>query len=249
VERNLIVTINNYPYFKYGEESIESFRNAATNWSCDFYEKKSSEDPKLPGPKIFWDKLWVLNNFKNYDNVLYLDSDCVINSKSPSIFNETDENNDLFVVMDGNPGRFENDYFRNIFSRNFSNKDNEHELFPKVFKKFTINDYFEKYFNSGLMLFKPKNISKYLNILNRLTENKEILDLFKERLDDQNFLNAWALEVGVKIKYLDNRWNWIAPDISEEYESMFLGPMIPNIYHFCGTDLSKERLKTYNRWR
>lgn len=249
MDRNLIVTINNYPYFKHNEESIESFRNAATNWSCDFYEKKSSEDSNLPGLKFMWDKFWILNNFKDYDNVLYLDSDCIINSKSPNIFNEADDRYDLFVVIDGNPGRFKDDFFKNIYSYNFSNKCNEHELFPEIFTNFTVDSYLKNYFNAGLILFKPKKIFKYLDSLNEFTKKIEILDLFNKGLDCQNFLNAWTLEVGIKIKYLNNSWNWIAPDISEEYETMFLGPMIPNIYHFCGTNLSKERLKTYDRWR
>lgn len=249
MEKNIIVTINNYPFFKHNEESIESFRNAATNWSCDFFEKKISEDSNLPGIKFIWDKFWVLNNFKDYDNVLYLDSDCIINSKSPSIFNEVDNDYDLFVVKDGNPGRFKDDYFRNVFSKNFSNKINEHELFPTIFKKFTIETYLDRYFNTGLMLFRPKKILKYLNKLNETLKSEEFLELFRNGLDDQNFLNAWSFENDMKIKFLDNTWNWIAPDIAEEYESMFLGPMVPNIYHFCGTNLSKERLKTYNRWR
>jgi lipopolysaccharide biosynthesis glycosyltransferase len=249
MERNIIVTINNYPNFKSNEESIESFRNAATNWSCDFYEKKTHEDSKLPGKKFFWDKFWILNNFKEYDNVLYLDSDCVINSRSPSIFNEVENDYDLFVVLDGNPGRFSDDFFKNIYSKNFSNKANEHNIFINIFKKFNVETYVENYFNAGLMMFNPKRFSKHLESLNNTINSEEILKLFNNGLDDQNLLNAWVLESGVKIKYLDNTWNWIAPDISQEYETMFLKPMIPNIYHFCGTNLSKERLKTYNRWR
>jgi lipopolysaccharide biosynthesis glycosyltransferase len=249
MERNIIVTINNYPNFKSNEESIESFRNAATNWSCDFYEKKTHEDSKFTGKKFIWDKFWILNNFKEYDNVLYLDSDCVINSKSPSIFNEVENDYDLFVVLDGNPGRFVDDFFKKKFSVNFSNSSGEHKEFPKIFQKFNIETYLKNYFNSGVMLFKPDRFSKHIKSLNTFLFTKEIIELFNKNMGDQNFLNAWALESGLKIKYLDNTWNWIAPDISQEYETMFLKPMIPNIYHFCGTNLSKERLKTYNRWR
>ena len=66
---------------------------------------------------------------------------------------------------------------------------------------------------------------------------------------DQSLLNAWVTADGLDLKLLDNTWNWIAPDCVEEYENLYLGPMQPNIYHFCGAHLAKERCETYDRWK
>lgn len=248
MNRNLLVTINSYPNFEFNKQSIESFRFAANKWGCDFYEKTYSENNGLPGKRYIWDKFWILNNFTNYDNVLYIDADCIINTKSSSIFDEIDDENDFYVVLDGNPGRFENDFYKNIYSKNFSNKSNEHVLFEKMFDGFNIEDYLKNYFNAGMMLFKPKKIKKYIEQLNSFVITDEVLNYFNNDGEDQNLLNAWILNTDIKIKILNNKWNWIAPDIHDEYE-MFLGEMKPNIYHFCGTNLSKERLTTYDRWK
>ena len=65
---------------------------------------------------------------------------------------------------------------------------------------------------------------------------------------NQNCLSAFMSGRNEKVKILDDTWNWIAPDISQEYNK-FMGPMVPNIYHFCGTNLAKKRLETYDRWK
>ena len=166
MNRNLIVTINSYPNFEFHKQSIESFRFAANRWKCDFYEKTYSEENGFPGKRYIWDKFWILSNFTNYDNVLYIDADCIINSKSPNIFNEIDDVHDFYVVVDGNPGRFEDDFYKNIYSKNFSNKSNEHVLFKTIFNSFNIENYLNNYFNAGVMLFKPKKIKKDIDMFN-----------------------------------------------------------------------------------
>jgi lipopolysaccharide biosynthesis glycosyltransferase len=248
MERNLIVTLNSYKNFEFNNQAIESMRHAASRWNADFYEKTYFESDELPGKKYIWGKFWIFNNFENYDNVLYLDSDTIINSKAPNIFNEIDNIHDLYVVLDGNPGRFENDFFKKDYVYNFSRKSNSIETFFKKIKNFNEEKYFNKYFNSGVILFNVKKFKIYFNEFLKFLNDDEIRDYLQNGGCDQDMLNAWFSTKDIKIKYLDNTWNWIAPDIVEEYE-MFLGSMIPNIYHFCGTNLAKERLKDYDRWK
>jgi lipopolysaccharide biosynthesis glycosyltransferase len=246
--RNLIVTLNSYEEFKYNEQSIESMRHAARRWGADFYEKTYFEDENLPGKRFIWGKFWLLNNFENYDNVLYLDLDTIINSNSPNIFNETNDRDILYVVLDGNPGRFKNNFFKKNYSYNFSIRNNSINIFNKIIDFFDEKKYFDHYFNAGIILYKPKKFKPHFEEFLKFIKNDEIQEYLKNGGGDQNLLNGWFSTKNIDIKYLDNTWNWIAPDIVDEYD-MFLGPMKPNIYHFCGTDLSKERLKTYDRWK
>jgi lipopolysaccharide biosynthesis glycosyltransferase len=248
MKRNLIVTLNSYEEFKYNEQSIESMRHAARRWGADFYEKTYFEDETLPGKKFIWGKFWIFSNFENYDHVLYLDSDTIINSKAPNIFDEIDHIHDLYVVLDGNPGRFENDFFKKTYVYNFSRKSNSIETFLKKIKNFNEEKYFDNYFNAGVVLFNVQKFKPHFNEFLKFLNDDEIRNHLHISGCDQDILNAWFSTKDIKIKYLNNTWNWIAPDIADEY-GMFLGPMIPNIYHFCGTNLSKERLKDYDRWK
>lgn len=245
---NIIVTINSYPSFEFNKQSIESFRYAANRWNCDFFERINRYDPKYPTKSYIWDKFWVLSNFQNYDSVLYLDSDCIINSISENIFDQVDDEHDVFVVLDGNPGRFKNDFYKKTYSKNFSIKANENIIFHNMFENFNEKNYYDNYFNCGMFLFKPKNMKDYMDSFFQKIMDEKIMKYFAEGNDEQNFMNAWFLEQKIKTKFLDNTWNWIAPDIVDEFE-MYSGRMVPNIYHFCGTNLSKERLKNYDRWR
>lgn len=249
MKRNLIVTLNSYEEFKHNEQSIESMRHAARRWGADFYEKTYFEDSNLPGKKYIWGKFWLLNNFSNYDNVLYLDLDTIINSRSPNIFDEVNDEDVLYVVLDGNPGnRFKDDYLKKNHSYIFATKSNSVETFTENIKNFNWDSYFNNYFNAGMILYKPKSFKRYFEELLNFIQNEKIQNYLNNGGCDQDLMNAWFSTKDIKIKYLDNTWNWIAPDIADEYE-MFLGPMKPNIYHFCGTNLAKERLLTYDRWK
>lgn len=249
--RNLIVTVNAYDKFQFNSQPIESMRNAASRWGADFYEKTYFEHETLPGPRFIWAKYWCLSNFAKYDNVLYLDYDTIINERSPSIFEEIDDMNSLYAVIDGNPGRFEDDFFKKNNVPVFATKRNAVEVFTKNIKNFTIEKYLENYFNTGVMLYKPKQFKPIFDEFLRFIQNNSgILEYLNNQGCDQDLINAWFSSNNIPVKYLDNKWNWIAPDIDIEYnENMFLGDMIPNIYHFCGTNLSKERLHTYDRWK
>jgi len=249
MSNNLILVINAYENFSYNSQSIESIRCAANRWKCDFIEITDLKYESLPH-KLFWNRINLINKFNFYDKILFLDSDIIINAKAPNIFNELTVE-DLAVVLDGNPnGRFENDWFKKQFSTHVMNLENCVDVFKTEIPNFNYDDYWNNYFNMGVMLINPKTISKSLNRLKiNIFNNKNFYELLQKGWHtEQNFFNAWLTNDGLNIKILDNKWNWLAPDISDEYD-MFLGEMKPWIYHFCGTNLSKERLNTYDRWK
>ena len=96
-------------------------------------------------------------------------------------------------------------------------------------------------------------LKKFFNdIIKELVEastNEELnITLHNEWIFIQNLISAVLSTSDLKLKTLADTWNWIAPDINLEWD-MFCGPMHANIYHFTGTDGSKETLKTYEGWK
>lgn len=245
---NLILVINAYDEFSKNSQAIESIRCAANRWKSDFLEITKLKYESMPH-QLFWNRIDLIDKFKMYDKILFLDSDIIINSKSPNIFDELIDE-DLAVVLDCNPnGRFENDWFKNQYGYYVMNLENCVKVFQNEIPNFNDEEYYKNYFNMGVMLMNPKTISKSLNKLKgKIINNKNLYNLLSKGWHtEQNFFNSWLGSDNINIKTLDNKWNWIAPDIADEYD-MFMGDMKPWIYHFCGTNLSKERLETYDRW-
>ena len=250
MENNLIVVSNIFSEFKFNNQNILSIRHAAHRWGCDFLEITHEKlNPKLDGLTVLGQtRFRMMTDFNDYEKVLIVDPDIVINSTSPNIFDELTPEYDLAVVKDGNPGRFQNYDFK---SRHVDPFVAPHgiDMFEKYIIDFNFEKYIENYFNIGVFLFRPKQIFpetvKMINLIHKYPEFIEGIN--KTGFIQQNLINAWFTFSNTNIKILDNTWNWIAPDIHLEFD-MFMGKMIPNIYHFCGTNLAKERMNDYQRW-
>ena len=271
--KDLIVTINcwrgDIERWSKTSNSIESIRQAAQRWGADYFEHSTIKYAEYNPPggirkaggtggwngfltTFLWQKIWIIENFTNYDRVLIIDTDTIINSKAPSIFEELG-NSDMAAVLDGNPGRMpqSGDYFRHTFAYNNSRMGGELDIF-KAIPGFNEKDYWENYFNAGVMVYNAKVMGLRIEGLKDLMLNSPHIKHYLEHVDapvDQSLLNAWVSTDGLDLKFLDNTWNWLAPDTWEEYNGMWAGPMQPNIYHFCGANLTKERCETYDRWK
>ena len=275
--KSIIVVINclggNKEKWESNSNSLESIRWASQRWGVDFFEmidvkyKRYNPDNGIrnirnsdgicawngfAGTKM-WQLVWIMENFLNYDRVLVIDSDVVINSKAPNPFGLIDDY-DFGGVLDGNPGRFvdyEDDYFRNRFSKRFSVLNGCLEYLSRI-PGFTEKNYWNNYINTGVLLFKTKSMSQHVLNLKKMLLDPECLKNYIENHDspiDQNLTSAWISTLDIKIRILDNEWNWIAPDTAEEYNGIFAGRMVPWIYHFCGTGGVKDSLKIYDRWK
>ena len=256
MSKNIIIVQNVFNDPSITKHSIESIRHAAKRWGADFYELNTIQSPNSANP-FFWDRLWEYENFTGYEKVLVLDLDVVVNSKAPNIFDELTPDFDFCAVKDGNPGgRFKGSYsFRDSIVKNISTMGNTVEIFQKNIDNFSEEEYWENYFNLGVTLFRPNVISEHIKkIKSDIFNNSEIYDYvnFKSGgiwFSSQNLINAIFTAKKIKIKFLGDEWNWLAPDISDEYhEDLFLGPMKPWVYHFTGTNNAKEALRNYERW-
>jgi lipopolysaccharide biosynthesis glycosyltransferase len=252
--RNLIVVLNAYKNFQDTEQSILSIRNAAHRWDVDFYEMCFFRNSNSPSP-LLWDRIWALENFKNYDKVLVLDADIIINENSPNIFEFLDNSHDLCVVKNVNEDRIDSEFLKQI-SDTAALLHGSIELFQKKIPNFDSSEYLENYFNMGVLLYRPKSLEQIIEHLKyTIFSDEELLEYCSRKKSgdwyhEQNLVSAFFLHSTLKIKFLPKEWNWLCPDITSEFtEEFFLGPMKPFIYHFTGTNLAKERLKTYTKWK
>ena len=72
--KNIIVVQNVFDDLSKTSQSIESIRFAAHRWECDFYEMSYFKNPD--SPCIFlWDRIWAMENFKNFDNTIYIEGE------------------------------------------------------------------------------------------------------------------------------------------------------------------------------
>lgn len=280
MENNIIVVQNVFEDFDLTNQSILSMRKAAHRWNCDFYELSYFKYP-YSLEKIFWDRSWVYKNFINYDKVLILDPDIVINSTAPNIFNELTDEYDLAVALDGNPGnRFRDPLqLKNTIVKHIAHVNDSIKIFENYIPNFDYKKYWDGYFNNGVVLFNPKKLLKITqNIEQAILNNKFISQYMSTEASFkmQNIFNAFVSSSDLKIKHLDNNWNWILPDIGgldghlldqwdpntgeliqweidgvlpNYTDNFYKGKMHPYIYHFCGTQNAKNLLKTYNRWQ
>ena len=260
--KDIIIVINSYggdiKKWEKNLNPIESIRQASQRWGSDFFElvdikykeynpnpiRSAGEWNGFTGTKT-WQIIWSIENFSFYDRILFLDTDIFINSKAPNIFNLL-EDFEIACVKDGNPGRLDNAILN--MSRNFVNFNNCISYFDAI-PNFNKEKYYDNYFNTGVVLLNPKKILDKVNKFKELILVSKLKNYIEEHNSpiDQNLISAWVSS-DLDFKVLDNTWNWTCPDISQEYDD-FLGEMKPFIYHFCGTNLIKDRIENYNRWK
>jgi lipopolysaccharide biosynthesis glycosyltransferase len=270
-----VVVINAYPHFTRNENSIESIRAAAKRWGADFVEinKLVEEDFHL-SKKMFFTRCKTLLKFSNYTRVLMIDSDTIVNSEAPNIFNEL-EDYELAGVLDGTPSRFQENYIKETIVRVIIDSF-EYDCVSGVFE-FDKKKFFDNYLNGGVLLWNlPKISVKLSNFMNKVENSPRIMNALETNLSDQNLPNIFYTHLLNKVKILDDKWNWTMPDVAgkngwfhdhfhpetgelirwwENSESppdwtdhILKGKMHPYIYHFCGTPTSKDIIKTYDKW-
>jgi len=275
MNQNCIIVLNAYPNPEENKNSIKSIRAIAKKWNSDFIEINHLENKgRNISSKLFFTRFKVIEKFSAYDKILILDSDTIVNNQSPNIFNELGEF-ELAGVLDGNPNRFNNDWVKETIIKNIINGFNFKCISDIL--QFDPNKYSQHYLNNGVIICSPSKIKdKLISFLSIIEQNSEILDALESNLGDQNLSNIFFSHY-LNIKILNNKWNWIMPDIAgkngyvldhfnpntgelidwestSDYppdwaDNIFRGPMHPYIYHFCGTDNAKEICKTYDRWK
>ncbi len=127
-------------------------------------------------------RLWIPELFKNYEKVVYCDSDTIFLKDIAELYDVELENNYLGAVADTE------------IKRQLHEGDNYYYSVLKLKKP-------QDYFNSGLLLY---NISK-LNTSNIISRSiKALTEIKTPRCVDQDILN---MVFEGKVKLMDERWN------------------------------------------
>jgi len=200
----------------------------ARKWNCDYITiKENFYENCYPS----WNKFYILENL-NYDRVLFLDSDTIINPECPDPFVYKDD----FIAVKDMHDICLNDPI--LLSKTIADYITPHFDYLKSVDKSLNNSYIEKFFNTGVMLFTPKIISplikKYKNLINT---NK--LNGTSHR--EQTLIN-YIIQKEIDVFYLERKWNVIDPDITK--------PMDGNIYHFTGPRNKELKKEIFNyKWQ
>lgn len=74
----------------------DSFYNACDRWGCDYAEVHTYLAPNYPSCS----KLGILEQFRGYDKILYLDADTVVSDHAPNPFEVCSDLDTLYAVCD-----------------------------------------------------------------------------------------------------------------------------------------------------
>ncbi len=174
-------------------------------------------------------RFFIPELFKQYDKVLYLDADVIVNDDISKLFDEDINNYYAGVVQD------------KIIETCTGNPKSKMCQYPNM----TIQEYFQnklkksdfKYFNAGVLLL---NLSKIRNdnIVEKLW--KYTADESPLEYQDQDVLNA---VIGNNVKYLEYKWNVLSNKWGiEQYPQKKFRKILkktyqkPSIFHYVGED-------------
>ena len=156
-------------------------------------------------------RLFVGSVFKNFNKVIYLDSDIILNNDISILF-ETDMRSMVVAAVKDN-------FLSNPL--NFTKKNGWEASFLKYATEVLKISNISNYFNSGVMLFDIKKIN------DNSFEKKfiEIAKLNNKFFHDQNVLNSVLQN---NTHFLDKSWNFQTINIDVNYSNSF------NLIHYCG---------------
>jgi lipopolysaccharide biosynthesis glycosyltransferase len=279
MKKNCVIVINAFPDFEFCQNSIESIRGASKRWGSTFIEiNELSSLASYPlGRRLFETRIDLISFYKDFDTILILDSDIIINSKAPNIFELLGES-ELAGVRDGNPTRGVcGSTIKSMYSLDISNLLDFDSFKGKV--EIDKEKYFSDFLNIGVLLINPrKTWKKFDTYYNFICSEPQIVSNFDRYFhNEQNLFNVFFSHFLKDVKILDDTWNWIAPDIGSksgiyadhfdpqtgnivEWEDTGCPPpswahnfsskrMYPYIYHFTGTNGAKDALKNYQNWK
>lgn len=221
--------------------AIDSVKNACSMWNCKHVQITSSLQP-VEFHDMFT-KFYLPHQVKDYDRVLYIDTDIIIKNGSPNPFEIFSNDECCYVVKD-----MQQTFLSDDTKQHF--KDNQlcgpwYEECKRVldidldYKTFSDN-----FFNAGMYIFTPrKHIHLFDNILKRLNR---IQSYYKQiHQVEQALLNyTFMYYLKEKLVYIPKEWNYIDPPLNSETMDGYL-------YHFTGWKYQeyKEKIKSFDLWK
>lgn len=198
-----MLTLGGYnPMYHLSEKSI---RRYAKKIGADFIKQDtpsldvdceiSPKRFKAKAQRLAWiQKFYIFDLLKQYDRVLYLDSDILVTPHAPDIFEKYRDERTIYMSSESKYGSKTDDAF-NIFSVLGKVSD-----WPLDERHNTL-----KYYNSGAILFsKTSQIDRHVNI-------NEVKSIFNDiELLDQTYINYLIFKHHLIHDDIDDKFNWTA---------------------------------------
>lgn len=220
---------------------MESILRACERWNADrLIITKNLQPNKFHD---MFTKLFLPNIILNYDRCLYLDTDIIINSKSPNPFEIYRDKNKVYVIKD-----MQQPFLSDDEKNNFKDSTLCMPWFNTCKKALNINlnpnTYKSNFFNAGIFLFSPK-IHHYIFLKIQKSLSK-IPDSHKNiHQVEQSLLNySFMYYLKDNLIYIPKEWNYIDPPLSSNIMEGF-------IYHFTGWyyEEYKRKINNFTLWK
>lgn len=188
-----------------------------------------------------YEKENAFNYLDQYDQIAIVDSDIYIRDTAPNIFDELDEDT-IFAGVQEKDMPLTEQYVRKI--NGYSN--GQYSRLTDV-KWDQSKEYGYAFYNMGLMLFSNK-IKEYLNgeTPEQFIRRKEFERFVNGEGNwrwstDQTLLNYWVRKSGMKLKFLDWKWNVLFKGVRDE-----VLPKSYFVHFFLSNNLPKKGAEIQN---
>lgn len=231
-ERNAIVLICSKKYFDYAKVTIQSIVETSSKNNYDIVIISESEQPLgFDFPEnisvrnfsfsedisdfIFWEdpnisketyfKIFVPKIFKQYNKVLYLDSDTIVSKNIDELFNIVFKQNEIIAGV-------EEFQYWNLLNKTVKNLPKQFKTTKDYYKEIFKLDGSQTYINAGVLLFDIQKCN-YFNF------TEKCLEIIKNNPLENKFLHCYDQDVINSacvncIHYLGFEYNFIAFQVS-----------------------------------
>ena len=206
-----LVTVN-YSNFM-AANTRASMLAAAARWGCDFWEMNEQTLPKWPDRAPNAMKTTVFRTGA-YEEMIIVDADTIISACCPNPFEEFPDEQEFIAVRDRSPYECQ----QSSWSRHVTKRPDLNSPLDSA-----------RYFNTGMFVVRRKAHEEMMNFA---------CDICREDFgcswSDQTPINLAAILKGVKVKLVDERWNFLAVQRFAQFMEIGHHPEGPYILHGAG---------------
>ncbi len=206
--------------------SRASMQAAASRWGIDFFEMNETTIPKIDGLHPAAMKTAAFKVL-SYDEIFYLDADCIVSCKCPNPFDIFWDKVALRVVHDSSP-----------LDCRIQDWALHARKMPDLLNiPLSINNYW----NSGMILARRCYHEQMFELANRICQTD-----FGSPWVDQTVLNMAAILEDVEIEFVSERWNYLHVQRFQDFMNFGKHADAPYIFHGAGDPSRVEWLHTVN---
>jgi hypothetical protein len=220
-----LVTIN-YGNFL-AQNSRESMQAATRRWEIDYWEFNEQTVPKWTDRAPNAMKTTVFR-IGSYDEMLILDADVIVSGRCPNPFEVFQDPAEFVAVQDRSP---------------FACQDSSWQKHVTKRPDLACPQNHETYFNTGMLLARRDAHAEAMNFACDICRED-----FSCSWSDQTPINIAVILKGVKVRLVDERWNFLSVQRFPDFMDIGQHPEGPYILHGAG-DPSRIRWLHTVRWQ